>query len=128
MGLLSDIRLPLPRVLRSCRLDNLSYPELEKAVLDSHIAEYRWLKRRGPGLTLYANDEPSNIRHLDFLDDRWIISIPATDLPVIWDTLENPPKLCELDLPMPYRFHYETFDAKVALDPHEGDIIIGLRK
>ena len=47
-GMLPNFRLPLPRALdpRFHHLDDLSYPELEKAVLHSHMTELRWLKRR----------------------------------------------------------------------------------
>lgn len=98
-------------------------------MLHSYAVERQWLKRRGPGLTLLAMDEALGmhlrLRLLGFLDDRWVVSIPAKGPPTIWDTQENPPKLWE---PTSYPFQDETMDAAVAVDPHKGDIIVGLRK
>ena len=70
--------------------------------------------------------EGSNIRYpnilvLEFLDDRWLIFIPVNGSPIIWDTQENPPKLCEFT-----SHHYETWDAAVGVDPCQGDIVIVL--
>lgn len=92
------------------------------------MAEYWWLKRRDPDFTSFAREGHSNIRLLDFLDDRWVISIPAIGLPSIWDTLENPPKLCKLSESMLHSFQDKTIDALAAVDPCRGDIIIGLGK
>jgi len=91
-------------------------------VLHSCAVGRQWLKWRGPGLTLLAS---VRLRLLGFLDDRWVISIPALGPPTIWDTQENPPKLWETML---YDFQDETLDATVAVDPHKGDIVMGLRK
>jgi len=127
-GLLRDLQPPLPRALRSRCPDSLPYDELEKVVLRSFVVERQWLERRGPSLTLLAMDEaPDHIRlrFLGFLDDRWVVSIPTKGSPTIWDTQENPPKLWE---PTSYPFQDETMDAAVAVDPHNGDIIMGLRK
>ena len=124
-GLLRNLRLPLSRTLRSCRLDSLSYPELEEAVLDSYRVEHRWLKRREPSLTLPAVGRQFNIRLLEFLDDRWIVSIPTIGSLTIWDIQESPPKLCESASRFPGG---EIRGATVVVDPDQGDIIIGLRK
>ena len=121
-GFLRDLQPPLPRALRSRSPDSLSYHELEKAVLHSCAAECRWLKWRGPGLTLLAS---VRLRLLGFLDDRWVISIPATGLPTIWDTQEDPPRLWETTF---YHFQDDILGATVAVDPYKGDIIMGLRK
>ncbi|KAF9649209.1 hypothetical protein BDM02DRAFT_1948733 [Thelephora ganbajun] len=121
-----DLRLPLPRTLRSRHLDSLSYPELENAVLHSCMVEHWWLKERKAVFTLPAMN--SSYRLLDFLDDRWVISIPVNGSPVIWDTREIPPKLYQLCESTSHAFRTETSGATVAVDPHQGDIIIGLRK
>ena len=121
-NLLHDLRPPLPRTLRSRRLENVSYSELEDAVLRSHVVEHQWLKQRKPSSTL-SLVEDSNICHLDILDDRWIICIPSGGPLMIWDTQENSPKLCELT-PNPF---YRTGNAAVAVDPHQGDIVIVLQ-
>jgi hypothetical protein len=89
------------------------------------MAEHRWMKRREPGLTLSATGGRRDIHLLDFLDDRWVISIPVNGPLSIWDTRESPPKLCEL---ASYSFQRQAFSAAVAVDPHQGDIIIGLRE
>ena len=91
-------------------------------MLHSCAVEYRWLKWRGPGLTLLAS---TRLRLLDFLDDRWVVSIPAKGPPTIWDTQENPPTLWE---PTSYPFRDEILEATAAVDPQKGDIIMGLRK
>ena len=88
----------------------------------SWMAELRWLERREPGLVL---SERSSVRLLDFLDDRWIISIPPSGPPTIWDTREEPPKLRE---PTSRSFWDAIWSATVAVDPHQGDIVIGLWK
>ena len=89
------------------------------------MVEHQWLKRREHTLTLYAIFEHSWTRLLDFLDDRWVIHIPTLGLPTIWDTRENPPKLLEL----PSRYFLDgSWDATTAVDPRQGDIIIGLQK
>ena len=126
-AILRDLPLPLPRALRSCNLDNLSYPELEKVVLDSRVAEHRWLKPRGASLTLLSVNKHSKIHLLDFLDDRWVISVLSTG-PTIWDTREHPPKLCKLSVSAPHAFWDPIVDAVAGVDPHQGDVIIGLRK
>jgi len=92
------------------------------------MAERRWLKRRDPGLTLFTGDKHSRIRFLHILDDRWVIIIPETGPPAIWDARENPPKPYKLPESMLYAFQDETIDATAAIDPYQGDIIIGLRK
>ena len=91
-------------------------------MLDSCRVERRWLKRREPGLLLFAMEEGSSIRLLDFLDDRWIVSIPSNGPPIIWDTHKNTPSLC-----VPMSHSYETLDAAVAVDPLQGDVVIVLR-
>ena len=91
-------------------------------MLQSYAAERRWPKRREPALTLFTMED-SSICHLDFLDDRWIICIPWDGPLMIWDVQENPPKLCELT-PDPF---YRTGKAAVAVDPHQGDIVIVLQ-
>jgi len=123
--MLRDLCLPLPRALRSCSLDNLSYPELEKAVLRSHIEERRWMKRRDPSLALSMGDKHSTIRSLHVLDDRWVIIIPGTGPPAIWDIQENPPKPYRLPESMLSAFQDETEGATAGVDPYQGDIIIG---
>ena len=95
----------------------------------SYTAENQWLKRREAGLTLpRMNDHTIPIYLLDFLDDRWIISIPARGLPAIWDTHENPPKLCKLHESASGFFQAGTIDVEAAVDPHQGDVVIWLRK
>jgi len=87
----------------------------------------RWLEKRGPGFILLAMAEVLSIRlrFLGFMDDRWIVCIPATGPPTIWDTRENPPKLWE---PPSAAFQHGTWNPAVAVDPHDGNIIMGLRK
>ena len=106
-------------------MDSLSYPELEEAVLHSCMVEHQWLKKREHVLTLPAVNEHPSIRFLDFLDDRWVVSVPAKGPPAIWDTRENPPKLLESPS---HSFHDEIRGAVVTVDPHQGNIIIGLRQ
>ena len=90
-------------------------------MLDSCAVGHRWLKWRGPGLTILTS---TRLRLLSFLDDRWIVSIPMKGPPTIWDTQENPPKLWETS----YNFQDTVLAATAAVDPHTGDIIVGLRK
>ena len=91
-------------------------------MLHSCTVGHLWQKLRGPCLTLLAR---GYIRLLGFLDDRWAVPIPAEGPPTIWDTQEYLPKLCETTS---HPFQDETLDATVAVDPHKGDIIMGLRK
>jgi hypothetical protein len=126
--MLRNLHPPLPRALRSCHLDDLSYPGLEKAVLHFHIAEYQWLKRRGVGVRLSTTDERSSICLLGFLDDRWIISVPTIGPPAAWDTREDPPMLYKLSESVSRFFRDETPHAATVIDPHKGDIIIGLQR
>jgi len=69
-GILHNLRPPLPWVLRSRNLDDLSCPELEKAVFRSHMAERQRLKWRRANVKLSATDVHSYIPLLEFLDDR----------------------------------------------------------
>lgn len=89
------------------------------------MAERQWLKRRYPSLILFAGDKHSRVRLLDILDDRWVIIIPEKHPPAIWDTRENPPKSYKLSESMLHAFQGETIDTAAAIDPHQGDIIIG---
>ena len=126
-GLLRNLCLPLPRVLRSRRLESLSHPELEEAVLDSCRVEHQWLKRRGVSLTASTMCGNFNIRFLNFLHDRWVLSIPNEGPPTIWDTRENPPKLCDPKLCERVLPSFRGF-ALAAVDPHQGDTIIAVRE
>ena len=119
-GLLRNLCLPLPRILRSRCLESLSCPELEEAVLDSCRVENQWLKRREVGLTTSTIWGNFNIRFLNFLHDRWVLSIPNKGPPTIWDTRESPPKLCKRVLPS-----FRGFTL-AAVDPHQGDTIIAV--
>lgn len=85
------------------------------------------MKPRGASLTLLSVNKHSKIHLLDFLDDRWVISILSTG-PTVWDTREHPPKLCELSVSVPHGFWDHIVDAVAGVDPHQGDVIIGLRK
>ena len=125
MGLLRDLNPPLPRTLRSRRLDSLSYPELEEVVLQSYVAEHCWLRLRRPGLMVSSMNKCShNLQAVEFLEDRWVISIPTTSQPVILDTQENPPKLYE---PTSYpSFNEAVWAASVVVDPRQDGIIVGL--
>jgi len=125
IGILRGLQPPLPRTLRSRNLDNLSYPELEKAVSISHIAERGWMKQRDPSLTLPTGDKRYTIRSLHVLDDRWAVIIPGTGPHVIWDIQENPPKPYKLPEPVSSAFQDEAGGARAAIDPYQGDIIIG---
>ena len=81
------------------------------------------MKRREPRMILHSGAGHSNIHLLNFLDDRWIISIPLGGLTVIWDTREDPPKLykCTSD-----SLQGGVWDAAVTVDPCQGDIIIAV--
>ena len=124
-GLLRRLRPPLPRTLRSRHLDSLSYPELEEAVLHSCMVEHQWMKWREHSLTLCAMPEYDWIQLLNTLDDRWVIYISTCGPPIIWDTLEDPPKSFELTS---HSFLDETWNATAAVDLYQGDIIIGHQK
>lgn len=120
-GLLRDLHLPLPRTLRSRRLDSLSYLELKEAVLNSCRVEDQWLKRRDPRVIPRTMFEYADTILLDFLDDRWIISIPKSGQTIIRDAQENPPKLCKWTSNI---LRGGTQNAVATVDPHQGDIII----
>ena len=93
------------------------------------MTDGQWLKRREVYRRLPrmgARSSPTTL--LDFLDDRWIICVPVRGLPSIWDTQQDPPKLCGFHESVSLIFHTEIEDADAAVDPHQGDIIIWLRK
>ena len=97
-------------------------------MLDSCRVERQWLKQREPDPTLPAMGRQSGIRFrvlLEFLDDRWIVSIPTIGPPTIMDTREHPPKSYEL---MPQSSLDETQEATAVVDLDQGDIIIVLLK
>ena len=73
-------------------------------------------------------DEHSSINLLGFLDDRWVISIPTTGPPTIWDTQRDPVTLYKLSESASHFFQDETSNATAVIDPHQGDIVIGLRR
>ena len=125
--ILRNLRPPLPRALRSRNLDDLSYPELEKAVFRSNMAERQRLKWWKAKVKLSTTDVRPSIL-LGFLDDRWIISVPETGPPTIWDAQEDLPVLYKLPESASHFFQDETFAAKAVVDPHQGDIIIALRR
>ena len=93
------------------------------------MADGQWLKQREVHLRLprmNAQSDPTAL--LDFLDDRWIICIPVRGLPAIWDTQEDPPKLCGFHKSALLLFQTDIADADAAVDPDQGDIIMWLRK
>ena len=93
-------------------------------MLDSCGAEHRWLKRRESRVIHRARIDQSDISLLDFLDDRWVVSVPSNGPPIILDTRENPPKLCKWTS---RSFQYGAWRPIAAVDPHQGDIIIAAR-
>lgn len=97
-------------------------------MLSSHTAERGWMKQRDPSLAPSTRDESYTIRSLHVLDDRWVVIIPGTGLPAIWDIQENPPKPYKLPESVSSAFQDDTGDAKAAIDPYQGDIIIGFWK
>ena len=127
-GILRNLRLPLPRVLRSRNLDDLSHLELEKAVFRSNMAERQRLKWWKAEVKLSTTRVRSFIPLLKFLDDRWVILVPETGLPTIWDAQEYLPVLYKLPESASHVFQDETLAAKAVIDPHQGDIIIALRR
>lgn len=90
-------------------------------MLDSCKVEDQWLKRRDPRVILRTRSRHAGIVLLDFMDDRWIISIPQSGPPIIWDAREDPPKLCKWTSNF---LRGGTKNALVTVDPHQGDMII----
>jgi len=91
------------------------------------MVERRWLERRHPYLMPLTGDRQTIIRLLQLLDDRWVISIRATGLPAIWDILEDPPQPYKLSESASHCFQDGAMRAVAAVDPHQGDVIIGFR-
>lgn len=60
--------------------------------------------------------EHSSICLLGFLDDRWVISIPTTGPPTIWDTQGDPPTLYKLPESALHFFQDETSNATAVVD------------
>ena len=108
-------------------MESLSYPELEEAVSISYVAERRWLKRRGPSSTLLARGR-GKICLQAVLDDKWVVIIPEKGTPTIWDIRDDPPKSRHISKSMLSIFEGRVLEATAAVDPSQGDIVIGLWK
>jgi len=92
------------------------------------MAEFQRLKWWKAKVKLSATNVRSYIPLLEFLNDRWVISVPEIGPPTIWDAQEDLPVLYKLPESASHFFRDETLAAGAVVDPHQGDIIIALRR